>query len=165
VLDRFERIGRRADFALGIEARCLETDADCRYWLNPREQTGPGDNRTTSAYRFEVDPQRGSYVFGYRDVGEPGRPAEALVRPTSSPAVRRGTATNRLGVVARGDRLQLLINGEPLAEVQDDRRPWGQIGRGASTQTANRLVQVQFANLTISTPGPLDALQSVPRGR
>src|SRR5207253_2945031 len=38
----------------------------------------------------------------------------------SSTAIRGGTATNRLGVVAEGSELRLFVNGQEVGQVRDD---------------------------------------------
>jgi hypothetical protein len=152
-----------ADFAAGIDARCPQAGADCRYGLDFREQPGPGSTRTNSYYRFTVDPTDGTYTLGYSPPGDD--PILPIVPWTASTLIRQGTGANRLAIIVQGDWLRLFINGQQVGEARDERRPWGQLGWTAETQDRGRAMDVQFANFVVSTPGPAERLAPIFPGR
>jgi hypothetical protein len=150
-----------ADFAAGIDARCTQENVDCRYGLDFREKQGRGDDSTNGVYRFTVDPGNGTVRLSYRPAGAAAQPEEPLLPDTPSTHVRRGTATNRLAVIAQGDSLRLFVNGEPVGEVRDNRLTWGWISWRADTQATDRGAEAQFDNLVLATPGPTADLRAV----
>jgi hypothetical protein len=153
-----------ADFAMGLDARCTPGGAGCRYALYFREQPGPRSARTNGDYRFSVDPTAGTFGLEFRPPGgDPLRGTE-LLPPTPSPAIRRGTAINRLAVVARGPTLELFVNGEQVGQVQDERGRWGRLGWVTLPSAAGQPAEAQFRDLVIAVPGPRESLRSVLRG-
>jgi hypothetical protein len=148
-----------ADFAAGIDARCPRVEVDCRYGFDFRELPGPGGVRTNSYYRFAVDPVDGTFSLGYSPPGDD--PIVSILPVTESAAIRRGTATNRLGIIAQGDWLRLFVNGRQVGEARDDRRPWGQIGWVAASTSTGRAVDVLFDRFVVSTPGPAESLAAL----
>jgi len=153
-----------ADFAVGLDARCVRVDVDCRYGLEFRRVLGSGNSESDSAYAFWVDPAEGIFWLEYFPPGNDPNRRVVLVDDTPTPAIRAGTATNRLGVIAQGEWLRVLVNGELVGEAHDSSRPWGMISWLGATGARGRTVEVQFANLVIATPGPLDTLAPVLRG-
>jgi hypothetical protein len=157
-----------ADFAAGIDARCVQTSAECRYGLRFRELPGPGGETTNPYYLFEVDPLSGEFDLTYFPPGEDqGR---WIIRSTRSSAIRRGAEFNRLAVIAEDDWLRLFVNGQQVGEAHDtegaqifdtfvrqSRWPWGWIGWSAFTSAPGG-VDVQFRNFVVSTPGPIESL-------
>jgi len=148
-----------ADFAAGIDARCVQASVSCSYALQFRELPGPGSSRTNSYYRFTVDPTDGTFTLGYSPPGDD--PIIPIVPWTPSPTIQRGVATNHLAVIVQGNWLRLFINGQQVGEARDERRPWGQIGWTAETQTAGQPVEVLFSRFQVSTPGPAQLLAPV----
>jgi hypothetical protein len=62
-------------------------------------------------------------------------------------------------VIAQGGRVQLFVNGQPVGEARDGRRPWGQI-TGMANSIANP-IEVEFRDLVVSTIGPPELLAPV----
>jgi hypothetical protein len=147
-----------ADFAAGIDARCTRADVDCRYGIDFRELPGPGETRTNAYYRYIVDPTDGTFTLDYLPAGAGDMRHQELVPWTPSSAIRRGTATNRVAVIAQGGWIRLFANGVQVAEARDEQRPWGQIGWTSYTQMSGRGVEVQFDNFQVTTPGPAETL-------
>lgn len=153
------------NFAMGIDARC-EVSSDCFYSIRIRSTPGPNSivNRQgrNNEYGFAVSPRTGRYIFVYAP--REGTP-DVLIPWTNSSAIQRGTATNRMAVIAQDDIITLFVNGQPLAQVQDDRRPWGDIRwYGHSDDTGDVPVEVRFSNVIISTTGPVDMVSRAVRG-
>jgi hypothetical protein len=139
--------GVYADFLAEITAQRVGPD-DGYYFLDFRVLPGPGDTLTDSFYRFSVHPASGRYRLG---ISRPGPdPIEDLITWTPSPAIRRGTAANRLGVAAQGNLLRLYANGEPLAEVAHEDLRWGKIRFGAATGD-DPTTEVYFRDFLITT--------------
>jgi hypothetical protein len=153
-----------ADFAAGIDARCTQASADCRYGLQFRERPGPGGTRTNSNYAVVVDPTDRTFWLEYWPVGEDPNRGILLVPPTPAAAIQPGTATNRVAVLAQGNALQVFVNGQQVGEARDERRPWGQLAWFAQTRASGAPVLVQFDNLLVTSPGPIETLASVLRG-
>jgi hypothetical protein len=161
-IDRVDLAGRvLGDFAVGLDARCTQPDIDCGYALNFRRPVGPGGVSAPSHYDFYVNPMVGSFLVYYWPAEMSTQSMVPLVPITLTPAIRQGTATNRLAVIAQGDRLRFFVNGQQVAEVQDSHLSWGVIGWTADTRAAGVTAEARFANLVVSTVGPLDALAPV----
>jgi hypothetical protein len=150
-----------ADFAVGIDAQCTRADVDCRYGLLFRREPGPGRADTDTYYAYYVDPSRQSISLSYWPMGSGADRVVRLIPSTSSTAVRGGTQTNHLAVIAQGDWLRLFVNGQQVGEQHHDLRPWGGLNWAAATDARNETVEVQFRNLTMTTVGPIDALGAV----
>jgi len=88
-----------------------------------------------------------------------------MIPRTGHPAIHRGIEWNRLAAIAVGDSLRLFVNGEQVGEARDDRRPWGDLVWFAESQARDRPVEVQFANLVVSVPGPVETLGPVLHGQ
>ncbi|HLH26302.1 MAG TPA: hypothetical protein VK066_27600 [Chloroflexota bacterium] len=153
-----------ADVAIGLDARCTQTGVDCRYGLEFRRLPGPANSPTDSAYAFWVNPADGIFSLEYYPPGSDPDRGTFLIDDTPAPAIRSGTATNRLGVIAEGDWLRVFVNGQQVGEAHDSSRPWGMISWLGATDDSGRAVEIQFGNLVIATPGPLDSLAPVLRG-
>src|SRR5262249_5279764 len=107
------------------------------------------------------NPMRGAFALEYWPPGPDPNRLILLVPWTPSPAIRRGTATNRLAIIAQGDWLRLFMNGEQVGEARDPHRPWGKIAWGMLSDARDRTVEVEFSNLLVSTPGPPYALAAL----
>lgn len=153
-----------ADFALGLDAQCVQPGVNCRYGLEFRRLPGPRDSPTDSAYAFWVDASQGVFWLEYYPPGTDPNRGILLVDDTPTPAIRSGTATNRLGVIAQGDWLRVFVNGEQVGEAHNSSRPWGMISWLGATEDSGHVLDIQFANLVIATPGPLGSLVPVLRG-
>jgi hypothetical protein len=75
----------------------------------------------------DLDEANQGYLFGFTCDGRyslrawDGETMTSLIRATSSSAVQAGSdKTNRMGLLADGDRLTLYANGVKLAEIEDD---------------------------------------------
>jgi tRNA A-37 threonylcarbamoyl transferase component Bud32 len=75
------------------------------------------------AYVFIISGQ--GYYAIYREDGEAG--GEFLVDWTESDVIHQGNATNHLRAICDGSRLAIAINGEFLAEVEDDTYTTGDV--------------------------------------
>jgi hypothetical protein len=156
-----------ADFAAGVDAHCARWVRLCLYGFNLRMLPGPGSERTNTTYAYYVDgpgARLGLFYTGPRDEDRSG-PLTALVPLMSSPALHGGAETNRLAVIAQGDWLRLFVNGQQVAESHDRQRRWGQLAWAiADVEPVDMPLEVQFANLVITTPGPLETLGRVLNG-
>jgi hypothetical protein len=154
-----------ADAAMGIDARCVQAEQGCTSGLTFRRLPGPAGPASDSLYRFGVDPVAGTVGLEYYPPGEAAERLVWLLSPTPSAAIRPGTATNRLGVIAQGESLRLFVNGEQVGEVQHADRPWGRFAWSLGQTSPEGTVVAEYDNLVISTPGPLELLGLALRGQ
>jgi hypothetical protein len=151
-----------ADFAAGVDARCPRADVDCYYGLDFRRVQVPGRGRA-ARYAFWVHPTTETFELVYSPPADEPDRLMNIVPPTSSRAVRGGTAQNRLGVIVEDTRIRLFVNGIQVADVQDDHGSWGAVGYIAGQEGEGPL-EVEFDRLLVSTPGPIPALARVLAG-
>jgi hypothetical protein len=88
----------------------------------------------------------GKYVFVYDTPHSTNR----LVDWTASPLI--DPEQNSLGVVARGNEFTLLINGQVVDTIQDDRLQSGAAGLGLLATSPNLDVQVDFTQFGLQAP-------------
>jgi hypothetical protein len=159
----------RANFAVGVDARCSTTAVHCRSFIEFRSVPGPrtrqGSQVANEQYKFYVDPTDGTFLLIYVPPGDEANRAIPLLPATPAAAIHRGAEWNRLAVIADGPRLRLFVNGEQVGEANDDRRPWGDVRWGGSSLRTDRALEVQFKNLVVSTVGDVAALAPVLRGQ
>jgi hypothetical protein len=159
----------RANFAVGLDARCSTAEVECHYMIAfrsvPGTQTRQGSQVGNSEYQFGVSPAEGIFWLDYWPPGEDPNGSIALVPDTTATAIHRGTDWNRLVVIANGPQIRLFVNGEQVGETTDDRRPWGDMRWGGGSQVGSSTLEVQFRNLVVSTVGDIAALAPVLRGR
>ncbi|MBN1811952.1 MAG: protein kinase [Anaerolineae bacterium] len=100
-----------------------------------------------AGYLFIISGQ--GYYAIYREEGEAG--GEFLVDWTESDVIRQGNATNHLRAICDGTRLAIAINGELLAEVEDDTYATGDVLLVAST-LEDGATEVHFDDLLVYVP-------------
>ncbi|HZU05698.1 MAG TPA: family 16 glycoside hydrolase [Chloroflexota bacterium] len=83
-------------------------------------------------YVFAVTPDDGTFRLELWQQG--GRARTALIGNTTSPAVYGGTSWNRLGVLAEGPEIQLLLNGQVVGRARDETFPTGTLALGVGVQ-------------------------------
>lgn len=130
---------------------------DVRIEVDALKVGGERDNRFGIVCRaVSVD---SFYTFivssdGYYGIGKINGQSYRLIGMDAlqpSQAIRLGTALNRLRADCIGDRLALYVNGEKLAEVQDDEFPNGDVGLIAgSYQSAG--TDIRFDNFVVYQP-------------
>jgi hypothetical protein len=82
---------------------------------------------------------------------EEGQEFEMLVEWTESSAIQQGNATNHIRAVCNGPTLELSVNGQHLATVEDSTFISGDIALTATTYE-NEATEVHFDNLVVSKP-------------
>jgi hypothetical protein len=95
-------------------------------------------------YSFLVDPNAGRFLL-LRHTGDDRR----LIDWTAEPAIQQGTATNRLGVRARGSTLILLLDGAEVGRAQDGALREGWVGFGVGSLTDER-AEGRFSHLLVA---------------
>lgn len=122
---------------------------------------------------FRIDPAQQQYtlVLDYRNGSY-----KDLIPTTYSAAIRAGSQTNRLGVIANGSTITVLANGQVLGQVSESSYlDGGDIGLWLSVPQApaggTTAMTVLYDNLVVSLPGsqdiappvqPAEAAQPVP---
>src|SRR5581483_6453161 len=141
---REERFG---DFLLEVDARLLEPTADAYVFVDFRRQES-GEH-----YSFVVAPDEGAFIVRRNT----DRDGVTVLDWTRSAAIQGGTATNRLGVRARGGEVTLLVNGEEVGRARADELPEGGFGFGVGS-LSDGAAEARFANLVVTSvepsPGP-----------
>jgi hypothetical protein len=126
--------------------------------VDATQVSGPDNNAYGVIFRYGLDAKEfyaflisgdGFYVFTVdgADLEEP----EILVKWTESSAIKQGTQTNHIKVIAVGGNIKYHVNDQVLGEVQDTRFGTGVVGFFAGTLEEGG-VQVSFDNLKISQP-------------
>jgi hypothetical protein len=127
-----------ADFVVEVDAQWVEGPLDNDYGILVRYQ--PDDD---NFYLFAISSDGWYSVQAFRE-----REWEALVDWAKSGAVHQGDATNRLKVECLGTQMRFVVNGVPLAQVEDASYPSGDVGLLAGTFDEGGVV-VQFDNLQV----------------
>jgi hypothetical protein len=135
-----------ADASLAIDVR-LVGNTDQRYVRMTCRLSVAGQSRPR--YELIVYPAAGMLTLE-RYVGTEGVP---LLAWRESPAIRRGTATNRLELGCVGDTISARINGTLVASVRDSahRVGWWSAGVAAfgDRNPANALFEARLDNLIL----------------
>lgn len=169
---------RTAGASAIVNAGALElsiSDAGQVVWSNPgraftdvvidaqvRQVSGPNNNAYGLICRYQD--ASNFYLFlisgdGFYAIGRYSSEAQQISYLTgeppehylASPFINQGAAANNLTVRCVGSELTLIINGEEVARVIDDRLPAGDIGVAAAPFEAGRLV-VAFDQIEVSPP-------------
>lgn len=129
------------DFHLAVEAAQVAGPNDNEYGILIRMQ----DPRNFYAFSISGD----GYFLVSRFADGDRRPLGSDWSP--SDAIHQGMNTNILEVIARGSRFTFIVNGQQLAQVEDDRFSRGDIGLYAGSFYEGG-VEVSFDNLRITEP-------------
>jgi hypothetical protein len=125
-----------ADFLLEVDA--AQTDGpDGQYGLFFRQQ----DDQ--NFYLYTVSPAQ-SYALWRMVDGE----WTELIPWTDADAIHPGSEVNRLGVLAQGSQLTLLVNDVPVTQFEDDTFASGKVALSVGTFDEGG-VAVEFDNLSI----------------
>lgn len=127
------------DFDVKVDVRIGVSEYSKRYGLVFRREDG--DNY----YVFMVDPTTGKYRLR-KQVNDRW---SNVVRWTESRSINRGTATNEMRVVARGDSLTLFINGRQVNSTRDFAFKSGNIALYAGNGSDPAGAEVFFDNLEV----------------
>jgi hypothetical protein len=87
----------------------------------------------------------------YQIVKAVGEEFETLVEWTETSAIQQGNATNRIMAVCNGSSLELFVNGERLAGVEDSTYTSGDIGFTATT-FEDTMTEIHFDNVVVREP-------------
>jgi len=89
---------------------------------------------------------------GYYSIAKSeGRELSELVGWTESSAIRKGNATNHIQAICNGSTLELSVNGQHLAAVEDGTHASGDIAFTATTYE-DEATEVHFDNLVVRKP-------------
>lgn len=130
-----------SDFHLTVEATQVAGPNDNEYGALVRMQDAK------HFYRFSISGD-GYYQIAKYD-GEKWEPLSGDWAP--SDAIKKGQATNRIEVTAQDARMNFLVNGEELAQVEDGAYRKGDIGLYVGT-FFDTGVEVHFDNLRVEAP-------------
>ena len=132
------------DFSLEVDGRILSGSPQSSYGVLFRMQN------PQQFYRFEITGD-GTYILERHDAG--GSRALFMGDWRDAASINQGlNVVNRLGIVAEGPNISLLVNDVILEQITDDAYASGYIGLDAGTFDIAP-VQVAFDNLVIFPPG------------
>ncbi len=129
------------DFHLTVEATQVGGPDDNEYGVLARmEDSG-------NFYRFSISGDGFFLLTKFVD----GVPELLDGSWTQAEAIHQGQATNVIEVICQGSTLTLLVNGQQLAQVEDDQFSHGDIGLYAGTFYEGG-VEIHFDNLQVTEP-------------
>lgn len=129
------------DLVLEVDARVVGPSAGGSYGLVFHRQFS---GNSYQQYFVLIDPEAGTV----RLVKWIGTERTDLVPPTPHEAIKKGEATNRLVIVAKGGQFTILVNGTQVAQANDTSGPPnGTIALRADAGSGP--IQVRFGNLVI----------------
>jgi hypothetical protein len=134
------------DFVIELDATPVEAPEDNQFWYGVVCRNQGIKGHDGDGYWFIVGGD-GKYAI----INSGGGEDEELVELTESDVIRQGKATNHLRVVCDGSTLELSVNGERLATVEDSTFEEGDIALFASAGTSGS-AEVHFDNLVVSKP-------------
>jgi tetratricopeptide (TPR) repeat protein len=129
------------DFQVEVDAHLVAPSDGAYVFLGFRRQEN-GEH-----YALEVDPDDGTYRL-VRHVN--GGPSTTVIGRTRSAAIQGGTAINRLGVRAQDTEIVLLINGQQVGRIHDDRFRQGALALGVG-QRQEGTAEARFSNLVVTS--------------
>jgi hypothetical protein len=106
---------------------------------------------------YGVGVSRDGKVTGFRYLNDR---YSILLPPLSSAAIKTGAATNRLKVVAQGERLTVYVNEQFVISITDASFANGRVGLFIDNDEPNG--QVAFSNLRVSTIGGTPGTPTTP---
>jgi hypothetical protein len=138
-----------SDFTLTVNAVLTQGDQNNGYGLYIRGTPGPGSDLDTY-YRFELYGDASYAIFkGILDQNG-GSLATKIVNYTLSSAIQKRGKLNHIMLIARGDALSFIVNGQLLKTFVDTSYASGAIALFASNLPgAPPGVQVQFSQLAL----------------
>jgi hypothetical protein len=130
-----------SDFRVSVEARAIGAPSTADFGLQFRVS---GDNK----YYFGVS-NSATYSLWRRSGGS----WTSLIAWTSSSAIRPAGEVNRLTVIAKGSNITLLINSQPVGEIDDSVLPTGRVGLMAQLHNGGEEGSFEFDNFVLNAPG------------
>jgi len=137
------------DFTLTVNAVITQGDQNNGYGLYIRGAPGP-DSDLDTYYRFELYGDASYAIFkGILDQSG-GSLATKIVNYTLSSAIQKRGKLNHIMLIAKGDALSFIVNGQLLKTFVDTSYASGAIALFASNLPGAQLgVQVQFSQLAL----------------
>jgi hypothetical protein len=144
VVDQYRTV--YADVAMEVDVRLVDPTPTAFASIGFRLDLAEQSASLLSGYAVHLNPTLGTVALVFDRGDSYTRLAE--VRP---PALRTGTETNRVGIVGQGSRLRVLVNGEQVIEVTDDRHPWGVLALGSGAP-GGQGADAAYRNLVVRYP-------------
>jgi len=135
--------GEHTNATIAVDARLIGPTTSRTVSVGCRFTSDTSDNR---GYRLRVEP--GTGVF--RLVREDGGRDTFLRNDRVSPAIRRGSESNRLELTCAGGTITAAINGTVVATVQDSTYTTGPLVIGVGARSSGLTSEARFDNLTVT---------------
>ncbi len=132
------------DFVLEVDATQLGGPDDNSYGIIFRMEN------PSAYYRFDISGD-GHYLVIRRDKEGGGQWVTITGDWLPSEAIHKGASTNKIKIVAQGSHFTFYVNGQQVAEADDDTYRSGAIGLNAGSFHESG-VKIGFDNLTIKKP-------------
>jgi len=127
---------------LAVDARLVGPTASRLVYLSCRRKS----NEPNTGYRFELDPTRGQFRLTRWDAT-----VETLLVPLrESSAIRRNNESNRLELTCAGTTIEVRVNGQPLATVEDGAHRQGNFNAGVILVEGDPPAEARFDNLQVT---------------
>lgn len=142
---------RFADFRLDVDVRRVSGPANGgTYGILVRAQPQGAGDATNARYIFLLQPQEGYFALNLINASGP---ATNVVPRTTTPAIRRGEATNHLTVTCRGGTIIVAINDQVVGAYPATLVAAGEVGlliENPRDPVGPSGMEVAFSNLRIS---------------
>jgi len=139
-----------SNFKLAVDASLSKGDQNNGYGVYIRGALNQNSNLATY-YRFELfgDGSYGIYK-GILDANGNSQ-SNALVNPTSDPAIQKQGGINHLAIVANGPSMTFIVNGQTLSTITDNSYTGGSLALFVSNLPAPTPAgaQATFSNLAV----------------
>jgi len=132
------------DFVLEVDATQLGGPDDNSYGIIFRMKN------PSTYYRFDISGD-GHYLVIRRDEEGGGQWIAITGDWLPSEAIHKGASTNKIKIVAQGSHFTFYVNGQQVAEANDDTYRSGTVGLNAGSFHESG-VKIGFDNLTIKRP-------------
>jgi hypothetical protein len=151
---------RLANFQLDVDARRVGGPDQGSYGVTFRVQAQGPTDKTAARYNFLVHPDTGSVGLTWTDANDVGK---VVVPRTTTPAIKKGDGTNHLTVIARGDMVTLIVNGQVVGTYHAEQTEAGAVGLiviNPANAIATTGMAAAFSNFRLSTPSAVGQASS-----
>ncbi len=142
------------DFQLDVDAHRVAGPERGSYGVTFRVQPQGPNDKTAASYNLLVHPDTGTIGLTWTDANDVGK---TVVPRTAHPAIKKGTETNHLTVIARGDMVTIVVNEQTIGTFRVEQVAPGAVGliiinpANGGTPTG---MTAAFSNFRLSGPPP-----------
>jgi len=140
------------DFQLDVDAHSVAGPERGSYGVTFRVQPQGPNDKTAARYNVLVHPDDGTINITWTDANDVGK---TVVPRTAHPAIKKGTETNHLTVIARADMVTIAVNEQTIGTFRVEQVAPGAVGlivinpANGGTPTG---MTAAFSNFRLSAP-------------